>query len=325
MSETGLAEPLNRAGMQITRRGTMVEVPWSNGAEGTSVGSVAWAGHNMGLFVLDWTDSNPIELETLARTDVIVCTTVLNQDEARTDYAVGDNRYDAKGADMSVVFVPKHERLVQSVAKVSPGLKAVTVVFDIMSMMEARGISPTTLPKSLQGVVRRREIAMETLHPGHFGEIARGVAARRAMLPAFSSVYYEGKAFELVSALLSGLARRDAVRAGDMVLHPRILDRLGEVKQFIDRAPHRSLDVDALARVAAMNRTKLRCAFKQVYGVTLSAYRAALMLQRADVALKQAGASVKQVARHAGYATTSSFIVAYKRRYGICPGRVVRD
>jgi AraC-like DNA-binding protein len=325
MSEIGLEAPLNRAGMQIARRGTMAEVPWSNGAEGTSGGSVAWAGRGMGLFVLDWTDSNPIELETLARTDVIVCTTVLNQDGARTDYAVGDNRYDAKGTDMSVVFVPKHERLVQSVARVSPGLKAVTVVFDIMSIMEARGISAVALPKSLQATVRQREIAMETLHPGYFGEIARGVAARRAMLPSFASVYYEGKAFELVSALLSGLARRDAVRAGDVVLNPRILARLGEVKQIIDRAPHRSLDVDALARIAAMNRTKLRSAFKQVYGVTISGYRTALMLQQADMALKQAGASVKRVARHAGYATTSAFIVAYKRRYGICPGIVVRD
>jgi hypothetical protein len=42
--------------------------------------------------VLDWVDSSPIELKTLARTGVIVCTTVLNQDEARTDYAVSDNR-----------------------------------------------------------------------------------------------------------------------------------------------------------------------------------------------------------------------------------------
>jgi AraC-like DNA-binding protein len=70
------------------------------------------------------------------------------------------------------------------------------------------------------------------------------------------------------------------------------------------------LDVDDLARVAAMNRTKLRFAFRQVYGTTLSGYRSALMLQRADRALREAGASVKQEARHAGYATTSSFIVA---------------
>jgi len=74
-----------------------------------------------------------------------------------------------------------------------------------------------------------------------------------------------------------------------------------------------------------MNRTKLRSAFKQAYGTTLSGYRSALMLQRADRALRQAGASVKEAARRAGYATTSSFIVAYKRQYGVCPGGVPPD
>jgi AraC-like DNA-binding protein len=194
-----------------------------------------------------------------------------------------------------------------------------------MSMMRARGLPAASLPKSLLRTIRGREIAMETLAPGHFGEIARDVAARRAMFPSLATLYYEGKTFELVSALLSELSRRDAFCAGDGAFDPSIVDRLGLVKQIIDRAPHRSLDVDALAGVAAMNRTKLRSAFKQVYGTTLSGYRAALMLQRADLALKQAGASVKQAARHAGYATASSFIVAYKRQYGVRPGVVLRD
>ena len=88
---------------------------------------------------------------------------------------------------------------------------------------------------------------------------------------------------------------------------PGILDRLGLVKQIIDRAPHRILDVDDLARVAAMNRTKLRSAFKQVYGTTLSGHRTTLMLQRADCALKEAGVSVKQAARHAGYSYDFQF------------------
>jgi AraC-like DNA-binding protein len=74
-----------------------------------------------------------------------------------------------------------------------------------------------------------------------------------------------------------------------------------------------------------MNRTKLRSAFKQVYGTTLSGYRSTLMQRRADRALKEARLSVKQAARHAGYATTSNFIVAYKRQYGVRPGVVLRD
>ncbi len=323
MSQVDFDGALSRVGMQV-RGGNLTEVPWSSVADGEPVGNVAWAGQDMGIFVVDWSGPKIVELETLARKDVIVCSAVLDQDGAWTDFAVGNNRFDAKGADMTMVFVPQHERF-KFVTSVSRGLKAVTVVVDIMSMMKARGLSAATLPKSLLRTIRGRQIAMDTLAPGHFGEIARGVAARRAMFPSLATLYYEGKTFELVSALLSGLSRRDAFRAGDGAFDPGILERVGLVKQIIDRAPHLILDVDALARVAAMNRTKLRSAFKRVYGTTLSGYRTALMLQRADRALKQAGASVKHAARHAGYATTSSFIIAYKRQYGVRPGIVLRD
>jgi AraC-like DNA-binding protein len=277
----------------------------------------------MGIFVVDWADSTNVELEARADNDVIVCSAVLNQDEASTGFVIGDSRFDAKGADMTMVFVPQHERF-QFATSVSRGLKAVTLVVDVMSMMKSRGLPAATLPESLLRTIRGRRIAMETLAPGHFGAIAREVAARRAMFPSLAPLYYEGKTFELVSALLSEVSRRDALRAGDGAFDPDVLERLGLVKQTIDRAPHRIVDIDDLSRVAAMNRTKLRSAFRQVYGTTLSGYRTALMLQRADCVLKE-GVSVKQAARRAGYATTSSFIIAYKRQYGMCPGAVRRD
>jgi AraC-like DNA-binding protein len=321
--QDGFEKAVCRAGMQV-RGGSLIEVPWATAADEDIAGNVAWAGESMGLFVVDWPESRTIELEALANKDVIVCSAVVDWDGAQTEFAIGERRFEATSADMTVVFVPKHERF-QFATSVSRGLKAVTIVVDVMSVMKARGLPASKLPTSLLRTIQGRRIAMETLVPGHFGAIARDVAARRAMLPSLATLYYEGKAFELVSALFGELSRRDALQAGDCVFDRQILDRLALVKQVIDQAPHRILDVDALSRVAAMNRTKLRSAFKQVYSTTLSGYRAALMLQRADRALRQAGASVKQAARHAGYATTSSFIVAYKRRYGVCPGAVPQD
>jgi hypothetical protein len=69
MSQVGFEEALSLAGMQV-RGGNLIEVPWSNVAEGESVGNVAWAGRDMGIFVVDWADSKIVELETLARKDV---------------------------------------------------------------------------------------------------------------------------------------------------------------------------------------------------------------------------------------------------------------
>ena len=323
VSQVIFEEVLSRTGMQLLG-GNLTQTPWSTVGETEAAGNVAWAGRDMGIFVVDWADSTTVELEARADNDVIVCSAVLNQDEASTGFALGGSRFDTKGADMTMVFVPQHERF-QFATSVSRGLKAVTLVVDVMSMMKFRGLPAATLPESLLRTIRGRQIAMETFAPGHFGAIARDVAARRGMFPSLAPLYYEGKTFELVSALLNGVSRRDALRAGEGAFDPGILDRLRSVKQTIDRAPHRILDVDDLSRVAAMNRTKLRSAFRHVYGTTLSGYRTALMLQRADRALKEAGVSVKQAARHAGYATTSSFIIAYKRQYGICPGVVLRD
>ena len=113
---------------------------------------------------------------------------------------------------MTMVFVPQHERF-QFATSVSRGLKAVTVVVNLMAMMKARGLPAATLPDSLLRMIRGRQIAMETLDSGHFGAIARDVAARRAMFPSLATLYYEAKTFELVSALLSEVSRRDALRA----------------------------------------------------------------------------------------------------------------
>ena len=140
MSQVDFEEVLSRAGMQA-RGGNLTQAPWS-----TDVGNVAWAGRDMGIFVVDWANSRTVELEALARKDVIVCTAVLNQDGAWTDFAVGNSRFDAKGADMTMVFVPQHERF-QFATSVSRGLKAVTVVVNLMAMMEARGLPAATLPE----------------------------------------------------------------------------------------------------------------------------------------------------------------------------------
>jgi hypothetical protein len=175
MSQGGFEQALSRAGMQV-RGGNLFHVPWSTVADGESVGNVAWAGRDMGIFVVDWADSNIVELDSLARKDVIVCSAVLNRGGAWTDFAVGDSRFDAKGSDMTIVFVPQHERF-QFATSVSRGLRAVTVVVDVMSMMKARGLPAAALPKSLLRTIRGQRIAMETLAPGHFGAIARDVAA----------------------------------------------------------------------------------------------------------------------------------------------------
>src|SRR5262249_42715891 len=148
------------------------------------------------------------------------------------------------------------------------GLRAVTIMVDPISMLRAYGLEAHMLPKSLLKSINTGEAVIDKLIPRRFGMIAADIIARRGMFPSAAQLYYEGKTLELISTLLNQLARRDAMRFGDSAIDPRRFERLEEVKKIIDRAPHRALGIDALARVAAMNRTKLRSWFKQVYGTT---------------------------------------------------------
>jgi FAD/FMN-containing dehydrogenase len=56
LSEVDFREALNRAGMEVCG-GNLTQVPWTAVTGGESVGNVAWAGRDMGLFVVDWADS----------------------------------------------------------------------------------------------------------------------------------------------------------------------------------------------------------------------------------------------------------------------------
>ena len=322
-SQAFYEEIVFRAGMQVCG-GNLSLLPQADPMSDEAAGTRAWAGQGMGLFVVDSPSPKIVDLEAIALRDVLACTVVLDDDGAATDFAIGGRRFDSGGSDMTMVFVPRGERF-RFATQTRRGLKAVTIVLDPMSIMKTYGLKAATLPKSLLKTINIGETVMDKLIPGRFGTIATDIITRRGIFPSVAPLYYEGKTLELSSTLLNQLSSRDAVRAGDGVFDPRTFGRLEEVKKIIDRAPDRTLDIDVLARVAAMNRTKLRSSFKQAYGTTLSDYRTALLLQKAERALRESGSTVEQAAHRAGYASASSFIVAYKRQYGVRPGEVLRQ
>ena len=309
---------MRRAGMRV-RGGNLTQLPQFDPVSGKPASNAAWAKHGMGLFVVDQLCPNVVEMDTTILRDIVICNVVLN--DAPTSVAAGDLRFDVESSDMTLMFIPRGERL-RVATRTAQGLKSVTMLVDLKSVAEAYGIVAATLPASLRRIIDGREIMMDKLVPEHFGSIAKDVAAQRSMLPSLAPLYYEGKTLELLSAMICQISRRDDMRAGNGVFDPKTLERVGRVKQIIDQSPYNPLDIDALARAAAMNRTKLRSSFKQAYGTTLSDYRATLLLERADRLLKESGATVQQAAHRAGYATASSFIVAYKRHFGIRPGEV---
>ncbi|MEI9953603.1 MAG: AraC family transcriptional regulator [Pseudomonadota bacterium] len=310
---------MTRAGLRH-RGGNLTE--WMDGANGAPRRSAAWTTRDLGLFVVNEVRQEVLEVDTVVTRDVLACGAVLN--DAATSAAVGNERFEADASNLIVVYLPRGERF-QFATRSARGLASVTLVADLKAIVDGRGLAAANLPASLRAMMQCRQSAMmdRLTSAGAFGRIAQGLLARRNMYPSLASLYYEGKTYELLSALLCQLAEQDGMRERARVADPRLVERLARVKHAIDRAPHRRLNIDALERAAAMNRTKLRSAFKRLYGATLSEYRTALLMTDAENFLSEPSASVQEAAHRAGYATASAFIVAYKRHFGVRPGALL--
>jgi len=90
------------------------------------------------------------------------------------------------------------------------------------------------------------------------------------------------------------------------------------------RNPADKRDLDVLAgETGASLRTLQRC-FAQETGLTIDAWRQKARLVHAAAALA-GGASVTDAAMDCGYDSPSAFIVAFRRQFGITPGKFARD
>lgn len=81
------------------------------------------------------------------------------------------------------------------------------------------------------------------------------------------------------------------------------------------------LTTGAIARGVGASERVLERAFRHCLGQTVGAYRRALGLERARLALVEEGVSVRRAAEIAGYANPSSFATAFAREFGAPPSR----
>src|SRR6185437_8070110 len=89
----------------------------------------------------------------------------------------------------------------------------------------------------------------------------------------------------------------------------------------VQRAPAESASLAELARGAGASLRTLQRLFPAETGLTLEAWRQKARLLAAVAALGE-GASVIMTALDCGYESPSAFIAAFKRQFGVTPGRL---
>jgi AraC-like DNA-binding protein len=122
----------------------------------------------------------------------------------------------------------------------------------------------------------------------------------------------------LTQALRHHLAGRDDVRA---LRDPWIA---GVVRMLNDQ-PERRWSVADLASAAALSRSAFRERFRELTGEPPMRYLTRLRLARAAALLRDSDLGLYEIARRCGYESEPSLSRAFKRAFGVSPGRYRRD
>ncbi|GIJ45912.1 AraC family transcriptional regulator [Virgisporangium aliadipatigenens] len=85
--------------------------------------------------------------------------------------------------------------------------------------------------------------------------------------------------------------------------------------------PHAGWTVQALSRAAGLSRSAFTRRFTTATGRTPASYLLGERLERAARLLRETDAPLSSIAREAGYSTEFAFAGAFRREYGIAPGR----
>jgi AraC-like DNA-binding protein len=153
--------------------------------------------------------------------------------------------------------------------------------------------------------------------------------ARQCLQTMFSNDYHgTARRLLLESCALSLLAAQvhaggSALRPARTTLPPRLKKQVFLAREYLDAHFTDPPTIQALSRIVGTNEFALKQGFKQAFGITIFGY---VRQCRMDLAMDQlqAGHSVCETARAAGYECPRSFAHAFRRHFGALPSTISR-
>jgi AraC-like DNA-binding protein len=154
--------------------------------------------------------------------------------------------------------------------------------------------------------------------PGHCTLVTVSPLLRELILRATRDVMLDRRepADAALAALILDEFRQSRAPPFDLPQPPG--ERMRRVAALIAEGP--LLGTDALARAAGMSKRALERRFRSETGMSPGRWRRQRALLQAVEGLA-GGTPIKMVAASSGYATPSAFVAAFRKQFGVTPGR----
>lgn len=102
------------------------------------------------------------------------------------------------------------------------------------------------------------------------------------------------------------------------------IEKIHQVKAVIEQKMDEPFSLLDLSRMVGINDFKLKKGFREIYGTTVFGYLHDLKMQRAKQMLLNLDTTISEVSRLAGFKNQTHFTVAFKRKFGVVPGKIAR-
>ena len=140
------------------------------------------------------------------------------------------------------------------------------------------------------------------------------------------SVYIEGKVHELMALRLAQLVESppcDSVNTQSFVLRSDDIDKITSAREIMTRHMDDPPTVSLLARRVGINEFKLKNGFKRIFGKTIFGYLREFRLETAMALIEKREMNIAEIALEVGYRNPAHFAYAFRRRFGVNPGRLL--
>jgi AraC-like DNA-binding protein len=135
-----------------------------------------------------------------------------------------------------------------------------------------------------------------------------------------SETYPESKFREILTRIIANETSAEESRAADFETEQ--IKRIPQILMCrIDARP----SIEELAHELMMNTTTMKKGFKKIFGSPIYAYHRDMCLELAAAMLLDTKKPVFEIAIDVGYSCSVNFCYAFKKRYGISPGRYRRN
>ena len=135
-------------------------------------------------------------------------------------------------------------------------------------------------------------------------------------------LYLESKALELIALRLEQIITPQTHRRSHKTVAP--IEQIQQAKEILCRNFHNPPSLITLARQVGLNDRKLKEGFRQVFGTTTFGYLHDYRMEKAREFFHETDMNINEVAKAVGYASRSSFYLAFRKKFGVSPSEYLQ-